>query len=720
MKTEPVNTLLKRWYYLPFALIGSLFLQCTGTHSEKISDPEHTERENRELNVIEPHNLMEIGSYYYPEQWPEQEWERDIRNMSELGFEFTHYGEFAWSTMEPEEGKYDFAWLDKAIDLAAQYNLKVILCTPTPTPPAWLTYKHPEVLMVNEEGRTIQHGARQQASWDSEIYRKYVEKIVTAMARRYADHPAVWGWQIDNEPSHYASFDYSVNAEKAFRKWLENKYGTIDELNRTWGNAFWSQSYNHFGQIRIPNEKELVQQANPHALLDFKRYTADAVADFVVWQQALLKKHVSPQQWVTTNLMADHSIVDPLRFKELDFVTYTKYLVAGWDMGYGDQGFRMGGSTGIGFANDWFRSINGTTGVMELQPGQVNWGVYNPQTMPGAVRMWIYHVFAGGNKFVCNYRFRQPLSGGEQYHYGIMQTDGESVSTSGKEYVQVTKEMKTLRQEYDPQARMPENYAARQIAILYSPDNRWETENQPQSQDWSYINHLHRYYKVFQSFAAPVDVIEESHDFAAYPFLIAPAYQLLDKELIKRWKNYVEEGGHLILTCRTGQKDREAHLWNEKFAAPVYELIGAEELFFDMLPGEKTGKIQLGTASFPWHTWADVVTPSPDTEVWATYSDQFYKGKASVTHRKSGKGTVTFIGADSPDGALENAVMRKVYAQAGVPVDNLPEGVVLVWQHGFWIGMNYSSTAQTIAVPGDAQIIIGQKTLEPAQVVVWK
>lgn len=707
-----------RWYYLPLALFSGMCIQCT--KQEKVSDSGQPDRQTHELKIIDAQHLMEIGSYYYPEQWPESEWERDIKNMSKLGFEFTHYGEFAWSTMEPEEGKFDFAWLDKAIELAAKYHLKVILCTPTPTPPAWLTSKHPDVRMVNEEGRTIQHGARQQASWESEIYRKYVEKIVTEMAKRYADNPAVWGWQIDNEPSHYASFDYSENAQKAFRKWLEKKYKTIDALNKTWGNAFWSQTYNHFGQIQIPNAKELVQQANPHALLDFKRYTADAAAEFVIWQQELLKKHIPARQWVTTNLMADHSIVDPLRFKDLDFVTYTKYLVAGWDMGYGDQGFRMGGSTGIGFANDWFRNMNGSTGVMELQPGQVNWGVYNPQTMPGAVRMWIYHVFAGGNKFVCNYRFRQPLSGGEQYHYGIMQTDGESVSTSGKEYVQVTQEMKTLRKEYDPQAVMPETYAARQIAILYHPDNRWETENQPQSKDWSYIQHLHRYYKVLQSFVAPVDVIDESHDFSHYPFLLAPAYQLLDKALVARWKKYAEEGGHLILSCRTGQKDREAHLWNEKFAAPIYELIGANELFFDVLPNEVTGKVQCGNALYNWHNWADVVTPSEHAEVWATYDDQFYKGKAAVTHTKLGKGTVTFIGADTSDGSLENAVLRKVYARSNVPVENLPEGAILQWRHGFWIGMNYSSVPQTFPIPADAKIIIGQKTIAPADVVIWK
>lgn len=670
-------------------------------------------------DIIGAENLMEVGSYYYPEQWPEADWERDMKNMSELGFEFTHLGEFAWSTMEPEEGKFDFAWLDKSIALAEKYNLKVILCTPTPTPPAWLVRKYPEILIVNADGRTIEHGARQHASWESEIYRQYVERVVSELAKRYGNNKAVWGWQIDNEPSHYSSFDYSENAQKAFRRWLENKYKTIDKLNMTWGNAFWSQAYNNFEQIKIPNSKELVQQANPHAILDFKRYTADAAANFVLWQQDLLKKQVSADQWVTTNLMADHSIVDPLRFKEMDFITYTKYMVFG-DAGHGPQGFRVGISSGIGLANDLFRNINGTTGVMELQPGQVNWGSINPQTMPGAVRMWIYHVLAGDNKFVCNYRFRQPLSGGEQYHYGIMQPDGISVSTSGNEYVQFTNELKTLRNEYNPKAIQPREYAARKTAILYNPDNRWEMEYQPQTYQWDFMKHLHKYYQILQSFVVPVDVIDETSDFSSYPFLIAPAYQLLDKTLTERWKSYAENGGHLILTCRTGQKDREAHLWNEKFSAPIYDLIGAKELFFDMLPENIYGEVSAAGKSYKWNNWSDVIDPVEKASVWAEYNDQFYKGKASVTSVKHGKGTVTFIGTDTDDGELEKDMLRKVYEQAGIGIEDLPEGMVMLWRHGFWIGMNYSSETREINIPDNAKIIIGQKILKPAEVVVWK
>jgi beta-galactosidase len=676
--------------------------------------------QTRSSLFFEEKQVMLTGSYYYPEQWPESQWERDISNMARLGFEFTHYGEFAWSTLEPEEGKYNFDWLDKAVALAAKYHLKVVLCTPSATPPAWLTAKHPDVLMVNAEGRTIQHGARQQASWSSKVYREYLQKIVEALAKRYAGNAAVWGWQIDNEPSHYgAAFDYSANAQQSFRAWLQRKYGAIDTLNRNWGNAFWSQWYNSFEQIHIPNAKELVQQANPHAILDFKRFTADEAASFVLWQQQLLRKHIPASQWVTTNLMADYSPVDPLRFKDLDLVTYTKYLVAGFDRGHGAQGFRMGSSTSIGFANDLFRNINGISGVMELQPGQVNWGSYNPQTMPGTVRMWIYHVLAGGNQFVCNYRFREPLSGGEQYHYGIMKPDGVTVSRSGDEYVKVIGEIKTLRQAWKPGAVMPAALAKRKTAILYNPDNRWETEYQPQTDQWSFMDHLLRYYKATQSMAAPVDIITEAADFSGYPILIAPAYQLLDTQLVARWQQYVTAGGHLVLTSRTGQKDREAHLWEALFAQPIHQFTGIKEIFYDHLPADVQGTIRMNERLYKWNNWADVVSIK-NAEVWATYEDQFYKGSAAVVSRKLGKGTVTYIGADSDDGLLERDVLQKVYTKAGIPVLQLPEGVVISWQKGFWIGLNYSSAVQAIPVPAGSKVLIGQQRLKPGEVVVWQ
>lgn len=671
-------------------------------------------------NLFPKKDLMTIGTYYYPEHWSKDNWARDIKKMAEIGFEFTHFGEFAWTFIEPEEGKFDFSWLDEAVELAHQNGIKVIMCTSTPTPPAWLAQKHPEILMENDEGRTMQHGSRQQISWSSSVYRDYVTKMVEAIGKHYGKDKRIWGWQLDNEPSHYGQYDYSNAAQERFRIWLKAKYTTLDSLNATWGTAFWSIWYTDFNQIRIPNQKELIAQPSPHAVLDFKRFSAEEANDFLSLQYKILRKHISNEQWITTNLMPEHVDVDPTKINGLDFLTYTKYLVAGYDKGVGSQGFRMGSATSIGFANDLFRSFNGVTGVMELQPGQVNWGKFNPQPMPGAVRMWIWHAFAGGNKFVCNYRFDRPVTGGEQYHYAILDADKKTISTSGIEYVKVIEEIKELRKHYDINAVVPNAYQRRQAAVLYNPDNRWEMDNQPQSNQWNFMDHLKRYYGGLKQLGAPVDVITEEKEFSNYPVLIAPAYELLDAALVQRWKLYVQKGGHLILSSRTGQKDRNGKLWEMKWAEPIYELIGAKVPFYDLLPETVQGTVKMGTAVYNWNNWADILEPLNGTSVWATYNNQFYAGKAAVISHKLGKGTVTYVGADTDDGLLERTVIERVYKEAGIQTANYPPGVMVEWRDGFWIAVNYSDKPYTVTLPVSAKILIGTKTIQPAGVIVWQ
>jgi len=334
--------------------------------------------------------------------------------------------------------------------------------------------------------------------------------------------------------------------------------------------------------------------------------------------------------------------------------------------------------------------------------------------------MWIWHAFAGGNKFVCNYRFDKPVTGGEQYHYAILNADKETISTSGIEYIKVINEIKELRKHYDPNAVAPPFYQRRQAAILYNPDNRWEEDNQPQTNQWNFMGHLKRYYDALKELGVPVDVITEEKDFLKYPVLIAPSYELLDAQLINRWKQYVENGGHLVLTTRTGQKDRNGKLWEMKWAEPIYDLVGAKVPFYDLLPDSVKGTIKMGASSYQWNNWADMLEPLQGTEVWATYTNQFYTGKAAVVHRKLGKGTVTYVGPDTDDGQLEKAVIARIYKEAGINTANYPEGVIIDWRDGFWIGVNYSGKAYNVSLPATAKILIGIKTLQPASVIVWK
>ena len=661
-------------------------------------------------------DLTLTGAYYYPEHWDESQWERDLKQMHELGFEFTHFAEFAWAQLEPQEGVYDFSWLDRAVALAAKYDLKVVMCTSTATPPVWLSRKYPEILLKSEDGTVQDHGARQHASFASPVYRKLAYRMIEELARHYGNDSRIIGWQLDNEPA--VQFDYNQAAEEAFREFLKEKYHhNIQELNAAWGTAFWSEVYSRFEEITLPKTAQMFM--NHHQILDYRRFAAKQTNDFLNEQCRLIRKYAK-NQWVTTNYIPDYDKGHIGGSKDLDFVSYTRYMVYGDNEGIGRRGYRVGNPLRIAMANDFFRPVNGTYGVMELQPGQVNWGSINPQPLPGAVRLWLWSVFAGGSDFICTYRYRQPLYGTEQYHYGIVGTDGVTVTPGGREYEQFMKEIRSLRKDYCPKEDKPETYLKRKTAILWNPENYWSIDRQKQNATWNTFAHVDKYYRTLKSYAAPVDFISEEKDFSQYPVMIVPAYQLADKELVARWKKYVEEGGHLVLTCRTAQKDRFGRLPEAPFGSMIDELTGNHIEFYDLLLPQDPGQVKMDGKVYTWNTWGEILQSGTSNEVWATYTNEFYEGKPAVTFRKLGKGSVTYIGVDSSDGVLERQVLDKLYSRLQIEVMNLPYGVTMEYRNGLGIVLNYSDQPYQFALPQGAKVLIGTPNIATAGVLVFK
>jgi beta-galactosidase len=662
-------------------------------------------------------DLITTGIYYYPEHWKENQWERDIKKIADMGFEFVHLAEFAWFKMEPREGEFDFTWLDKVVNLCIKYKLKVLMCTPSATAPAWMRSNYPETYIKDGYYIRAEHGTRGLNSLVNSKYRTFVKKIVTQLAQRYGKNQHVIGWQIDNEPG--AVSDYSESSQTAFRTWLKKKYKNIDALNNAWGAAFWSQWYNNFDQVIIHNTNLVGWWGNnPHALLDFKRYLADAQAEFLDFQAGTLRSFISATQFITTNYTAVCTGSDAVRTKKLDFATYTAYPNGG-SSNIGEQGFRLGNSKVILFAADYYKSVGGLSGVMEIQPGPVNWGSYNPLLLPGTVRMWLYHTFAAGGKLACSYRFRQITYSSEQYHAGIMKTDGITASPGGEDYMQFMKEIKQLRKEFTPGINMPEKMAARSTAIVWNLENYWSIDRQKQTVQWDAWNYPVKFLEIAKSLGAPVDVIPETADLSKYKFVIIPAYELADSLLVKKWANYVANGGHLITTCRTATKNRMGHFWEGKTAAALTPLIVTDITATDMLSNHMNGNILMNSKQYKWNNWAELLVPDENTEALATYDNQFYKGMAAVVKRRHGKGTVTYIGVDTDDAQLERDVLREVYTSANVAIENYPEGIYVYWRDGFYVAVNYSSSNYTMNIPATGKILIGEKTLKPAGVLVW-
>jgi len=386
----------------------------------------------------------------------------------------------------------------------------------------------------------------------------------------------------------------------------------------------------------------------------------------------------------------------------------------------GGINFRLGNPYLISEAFDFFRPINGMTGIMELQPGQVNWASINPQLYPGAVHMWIMHAMGSGGSFVSTYRCRHPLRSSEMYHDGIMTTDGVTLSQGGSEFIQAIDDVKKLRGYYNPHDKIPEKVAERKTAFLWSHEVMWDLDIQKQTTLWDTWRNRHVYTAAIKSTGAPVDFIAESNDFSMYPFLVAPAYQLINDQLVQKWTKYARNGGHLILTCRTGQKDANGHFFEAPLAAPIQQLIGADIEFFDMMLPDDTGTVSTSKSSYEWNTWSEILTPHQGTEVLATYSDQFYQGKAAVTTRTFGRGTVTFIGVSTNDGQLEREMVRAVYDRANVEIENLPKGVYIEWRDGFFVGVNYSDTSIKLKLQENSNVVVGESPLRSGNVIIWR
>ena len=660
--------------------------------------------------------LTTVGVYYYPEHWDSTQWERDFQNMAKMGFEFTHFAEFAWAQLEPEEGRYDFKWLDRSVQLAAKYNLKVILCTSTATPPVWLVRKHPEVLATNEDGKQMDHGGRQHATFSSNYYRQYSMNLIGELAKRYGNDQRVIGWQLDNEPRKF--LDYGKDAPGRFRDWLKQKYKTIAALNKAWGTDFWSGTYSDFQEINIPMHKQWGM--NLHQKLDHLRFADEETASFLDEQARVLRKHTSPTQFITSNYIPMYDVGYIGMSHELDYVSYTRYMVYGSDRGIGPKGYRVGEYSRIAMANDFFRPLTGAYGVMELQPGQVNWGSINPQPLPGAMRLWLWHVFAGGSKQTCTYRYRAPLYGYEQYHYGIVGTDGVTPTPGGLEFSQFIKDIEKLRENYDPKASFPKQYLQRKTGILFNADNVMGINLNKQTTEWNTEDHFVKYYKALKSFGAPVDFVRDTANFTNYPVLVVPAYQMIDQQMIDKMTRYAQNGGNLVITCRTGLQDRNGHLWEAKFSQPIWNLIGAEIDSYDLLMPHDPGKILFNNKEFSWTSWGDLIKPKPGTETWATFEGDFYAGTTAITSRKLGKGTVTYVGVDSQSGELEKHVLSKLYKQQGIAVENYPEGIMVEYRDGFGIAVSYLDKVYEMNLPANAEILIGTKTMKTADVLVWK
>ncbi|MGV1684619.1 beta-galactosidase [Sphingopyxis sp. NJF-3] len=633
------------------------------------------------------HERLWLGSAWYPEQWPESAWEEDLRLMRGHGANVVRIGEYAWSRMEPTEGRYEMGWLVRAVRLAGKYGMKVVIGTPTDTPPAWMTQKYPDTLQVDGSGKRLGHGGRRQFSISSQRYRAFARTIVTKMAEALKDEPNVIGWQIGNEPTDES---YDPEARAAWVAWLKQRYGTLDKLNAAWTTAYWSQTYTDWEQVPFNNDK-----ANPGWMLELKRFITSQWRAFHRNQIDALRAVIGDKQFITINF---GGLGWANRFDRYDM--NRDLDVTSWDdyVGMGHlKPYRNGATHDL--VRGWKRQ---NFWVMETQPGFVNWAPVSNMLYPGETRALAWQAVGHGADAVLYWQWRNALNGQETMHGSIVGPDGKplpiyaEVEQIGRDFAKAS-------------AALAGTTPVSPVAILQDYPSRWAIDFQLHHKDYDQIEVLLDYYRPLKNALGAIDVVEAAEaPLARYKLVVAPSLNVITDAAARRLADYVRGGGHLILGPRSGMKDEYDRLEPVRQPGPLAALLGGQVEQYYALDEEIA--VGSGKASI----WAEALsTSAPDTEVLLRYgqANGWLDGKPAVISRKVGKGRITYVGAlvdDAVmkgliDGALNDAGVARAFA--------VPENVELMTREGegreIVILVNHGREPREVTLPAAMTDVLG-------------
>jgi beta-galactosidase len=640
-----------------------------------------------------------LGTSWYPEQWPESRWEADLTLMQKAGVRVTRLGEFAWSRMEPAEGQYDLDWLDRAISACAKHGIYVVLSTPTPGPPAWLTQKYPETLRLQEDGRPAEHGNRQHFNFASPRYREFTRGIAEALAKRFGHNPWVIGWQIDNE---YAEESYDPATKAQFQQWLRARYGTLENLNQRWTTAYWSETFFDWSQIPIQ-----LRNGNPGLMLSWKRFVSDTWRSYQKTQIDVIRANSDPKKWITSNMMG--------WFDGFDHYTVTQDVdLASWD-DYVGRGHLDPGANGA--AHDLTRGFKRKNfWVIETQPGSVNWATVNNSLDKGEVRAMAWHAIGHGADAVSYWQWRSALNGQEQYHGTLIGPDGTPVP--------VYAEVQQIGAEFaKANAALAGTLPKSEVAILHSYDSRWAIQWQRHNNLYDPVAEILSYYRPLRTLSQSIDIVPPTAPLTQYKLVVAPGLNVIPDDAAKNLIAFVRQGGHLVLGQRSGLKDADNSLQTQRQPGPLVDLLGGRvEQYYALIdPVPMDGKFGPGHSRL-WDEFLnvkEVAGSEPKAEVLETYgtSNGWLDGQPAAVTRQMGKGRITYIGAWMDDTGMANAAkwMADVSGvkQAFGPV---PEGVEVSARYAstgtIFILINFSKTEQTVALPSQMADILdgGTKT----------
>ena len=625
-----------------------------------------------------------LGTDWYPEQWPESRWDADLQLMEAAHIHVVRITEFAWSTMEPSEGHYEFGWLDRAIADAAAHHIWVVLGTPSAAPPAWLTTKYPETLRTLEDGQKMTHGERAQGSVTSPVYIRLSREMAEQMALHYGHNADVVGWQIDNEYGGYHSISYDDVTRAKFHAWLEAKYKTLDNLNDHWTTSYWSQTYDQWSEIPLPIGNE-----NPGLRLDWNRF---ATAEWDIFQRAqidAIRAHSDTRQFITTNFMGFFDGFD-------HYIMSVPLTLAAWDNYVGEGQIQPDGK---GLAHDLTRGFKRRNfWVIETQPGAVNWARINNFLNRGEVRAMAWQDVGHGADEVGYWQWRSALNGQEQYHGTIVGPDGTPVPLYD-EIAQLGKDFATIG------TQLAGTTPVSQVALLHSYDSRWAVNFQRHNADFDPITVMTGYYHALRQLSQSIDVVNPYAPLDGYKLVVAPWLNVMPQDMAQHLLEYAQNGGHLVLGPRSGMKDQFNSLLTQRQPGYLVDALGGRVEQYYALDQDVpvSGSFGDGKATL----WAEQLSASaPDTQVLMKYgkSNGWLDGQPAVITRKVGKGSITYIGAVLDDTLMAAAAQWMVNDSGVTPaLGPVPDGIEVCPRSGggkqFYILINWAAETRHVTLP---------------------
>lgn len=646
------------------------------------------------------HHRLWHGADYNPDQWQNRPdiLSEDLRLMKDAACNVMTVGIFAWSALEPEEGRFTFDWLDRTLDRLAEGGIFAVLATPSGARPPWLARKYPEVLRVTDDRRRELYGLRHNHCFTSPVYREKCRIINTLLAERYKAHPALLAWHVSNE---YGGTCHCPLCEAAFRKWLRARYGSLETLNEQWWNAFWSHTVTDWEQIESPSP--LGEKAVHSLNLDWRRFTTSQTVDFFKAEAEPLRR-ITPDVPVTTNFMGIYYDLDYWRLApEVDIVSWDSYPQ------WGKPGGDWREAVGVSFVHDIYRSFKGGRPwmLMESTPSMTNWSEVCKPKRPGMHRLASLQAIAHGSDTVQYFQWRKSRGSAEKFH-------GAVVDHCGHEKTRVFRDVAEVGHMLEKLAPVAGTSIKPEVAVVFDWENRWAI-NDSQGllrRDKGYEATCVQHYRPFWKRGIPCDVIESGCDFSKYRLVVAPMLAMLKPGVAERLEDFVRAGGTLVTTYWSGTVNENDLCFLGGFPGPLRKLLGiwAEEI--DALYPEETNAVvsvegnSLGlTGSFEARELCELIH-AEGAEVLATYGADFYAGRPALTEHRFGQGSTFHIASRNDDSFTDSlfvALAERLGLRHAIAAP-LPEGVTAQMrtdgESDFVFLLNFQHHAETLDLAG--------------------